>query len=269
MHTVNATFLNTVGTDFLTEAGRIRGHGNGKACFVYNLTLELTNHGMFGSTNQIKVFAFNLVHHGFHFVKAHNAVYHAASNHERRNTIGKSLVNHEISCIADHCGMNSGSIAHQVIETVAAGSAGALFIKTVNSFQYICMIRYFKIGNLGLTESGNFHVLGIVLADRYGSVNNLGNFHHDCCNFFLIFRLFCFQFGKSPGLGSHFCLLCFCFFFFTLCHQSADFLGNLVLLCAKLVRFLLNFSALCIQSNYFVNKGKLCILEFLLDIFLY
>ena len=38
-----------------------------------------------------------------HFCKAHNACYNLASNHKRRNAVGKSTVNHKISCIGNNC----------------------------------------------------------------------------------------------------------------------------------------------------------------------
>ena len=55
---------------------------------------------------------FEIPYHSVHFSEAHNAGYYVAADHERRYAVSKSTVDHEISCICDHCGVQSCDIAH-------------------------------------------------------------------------------------------------------------------------------------------------------------
>ena len=126
MDSVYASLFQTVCAFFLTEARRIAGQSLRQLFFRNNCVDKFTDHGMFGSTDQVKIFAFDLVHHSIHFRKAHNACYNIASDHERRYTVGKASVNHEISCICDNCGMQSCNIAHQIVETVSCNLSCAV-----------------------------------------------------------------------------------------------------------------------------------------------
>lgn len=67
---------------------------------------------VFGSSDQIQIFAFNLVHHTVHFSKGHNAGYDVGTNHVRRDDIRKSAVDHEVAGIREDSGMESGNIAN-------------------------------------------------------------------------------------------------------------------------------------------------------------
>ena len=268
VYTVYTSLLDAVGTYFLTEARRIRSHGNGQALLFYDLTLELTDHGMLGSTDQVQILSFNLIHHGFHFCKAHNAVYYAAADHERRNAIGESLIDHEVSRIADHCRMDSCCITHQIIETITAGTSCTLLIQTVQTIQDICMIRNLKIRNYGLAEFLDLYVLAVVLTDRHRFINDIGNDHHDLGDLLLQFGLGSFQFSQTLCTGRYFCFLGFCLFLFALTHQCTDFFGNTVSGCTQIICFLLCLSALGIQCDHLIYQGELFILEFFADVLL-
>lgn len=54
--------------------------------------------------------------HGLHLSEAHNTVYDVAVDHERRYAVGKSSVDHEISCIRKDGRVEACNVAHQIIE---------------------------------------------------------------------------------------------------------------------------------------------------------
>ena len=223
---------------------------------------------MLGSTDQVQILTFDLIHHSFHFCEAHNTVYYAAADHERRDAISESLVDHEVSCVADHCGMDSCSIAHQVIETVTTGTSCALLVQTVQTIQNICMIRNLKIRNYGLTKLLDLYVLAVILTDRNGLINNVGDDHHDLGNLFLQFGLGSFQFCQTLCTCSYFCLLGFCLFLLALTHQCTDLFGDTVSGSTQIICLLLCLSALGIQCNHFIYQRELFILVFFSDVLL-
>ena len=85
---------------------------------------------MLAGTDKIQVFALYLIHHGIHFRKTHNAGNNIGTDHERRYTVSKASVDHEIPCIAYHSRMQSGNITHQVIEAVACNTSCAVKVDT-------------------------------------------------------------------------------------------------------------------------------------------
>ena len=258
-----------MGAFLLTEARGIAGQRLRQFFFRDDGIDELSDHRMFAGSDQIQIFPFDLIHHGVHFGKAHNTRYYVTSNHERRNTVGESSVNHEISRIRDHRRMQSGDISHQIVESVSCNFSCTFQIDPIESFHDLRMIRNLKIRNNGLSISGNFHVFAVIFADRDRRVNDIGNGHHVLQNLFLKFCLFRLKFFQSLGSGSHFRLLRFCLFFLSLLHQASNFFGNSVSARAQFIRFLLRLSALLIQLDHFVHQGKLLILKLLSDIFLY
>ena len=268
VYAVHTSLLDSVRTYFLTEARGIRSHGNRQALLIYDLSFELTNHGMLGSTDQVQILTFDLIHHSFHFCEAHNTVYYAAADHERRDTISESLVDHEVSCVADHCGMDSCSIAHQVIETVTTGTSCALLVQTVQTIQNICMIRNLKIRNYGLTKLLDLYVLAVILTDRNGLINNVGDDHHDLGDLLLQFGLGSFEFSQALCTGSYFCLFGFCLFLLALTHQCTDLFGDTVSGSTQIICLLLCLSALGIQCNHFIYQRELFILVFFSDVLL-
>ena len=226
VNTVNALFFNAVSAFFLTETGGIAGQGVGQILFGKNGIDELTDHGMFTGTDQVQIFSFDFVHHGIHFIKAHNACNDIAADHERRYAVGKSAVDHEISCIGDHSRVKSGNIAHQIVETVAGYLSGAVQIDAVEFFHNLGVVGDFEVGNNRFTVFLNFHILGIVFTDGYRRIDDIGNGHHDLCDLFFQFGLCAFQLGQTGSISSNLCFYFLSFFFFALFHQTADLFGQ-------------------------------------------
>ena len=56
-------------------------------------------------------------------------------DHKWRNTVSKSAVDHEISCIGDYCRMNSCDVSHQIIETVSCNFSCSIEINSIKTFQ--------------------------------------------------------------------------------------------------------------------------------------
>ena len=64
-----------MGALFLSEAGRIAGHGYGELFFGDNLVDKLAYHGVLACSDEVQILALYLVHHGIHLGKAHYAGY--------------------------------------------------------------------------------------------------------------------------------------------------------------------------------------------------
>ena len=92
----------------------------------------------------------------------------------------KSAVDHEISCIGNHCGMQSCDITHQIVEAVSCYSC-LLRLRSIPSKRLhdICMIRNLKIRNNRLAEFLDLYVLAVIFADRYARIDDVRNGHHD------------------------------------------------------------------------------------------
>ena len=224
---------------------------------------------MFGCADQIEILPLDLVHHGIHFVKTHNTGHNVRPDHKWRNTVSKSTVNHEISCIGDYCRMNSCDVSHQIIETVSCNFSCSIEINSIKTFHNICMIWNLEIRNNRLAKLLDFYVAAIVFSDRYGWINDVWNSHHDLGDFLGKLLLLCLKLSQTSCILGYFCLYFLCFFLLPLCHQCTNLLGNLVFIGTKLICFCLCGTRLCVQFNHFINKWKLVILEFLLNVLFY
>ena len=152
---------------------------------------------MLARADKIKILAFDFIHHGVHFGKAHNARYNIASYHKRRNAVSKASVNHKIPCVRDNGRMNSGNIAHEIIESVARNTSCGVKVNAVETLHNIGVVRNFKIGNNRLAVFCDLNILAVILADGDARVNDIGNDHHYFCYLFGIFCLKLFALGKS------------------------------------------------------------------------
>jgi hypothetical protein len=110
--------------------------------------------------------------------------------------------------------------------------------------------------------------LAVILTDRNGLINNVGDDHHDLGDLLLQFGLGSFEFSQALCTGSYFCLLGFCLFLLALTHQCTDFFGNTVSGCTQIICFLLCLSALGIQCDHLIYQRELFILEFFADVLL-
>ena len=266
---VNAPFFQTVCTNFLPEAWRIASQGLRQVAFRQNGINKFPDHGVFARTDQIEVFTFNLVHHAFHFCKAHNAGNNAAPNHERRNVIGKALVDHEIPCIVQNTGMQAGNIAAQIIETITAGLSSRINVNSVQVFHDVNVIRNREIRNNRFAKAFYFHIFAVVLANRNAFINDVRDNEHSLPNFCFQFGFFLFEFVQLCTDGSHFLLHRFCFVLFALSHQCTDFLADGLSLVPEVVTSHLGFPELLVQIQHFIYQRQFFVLKLLADVFLY
>ena len=179
-------------TLLFSETWRIACKSLRKLFLRCNCVNKLTNHWMFTCSNKVKIFTFYLIHHGIHFIKAHNTGNYITSYHIRRNTVCEPSVNHEISCIWDNCWMKSCNISHKVIKTITSNLTSCIHIDSVESFHNICMIWYFKIRNYRLTKLLNFNILAVIFSDWYTRINDVRNSHHNLINLFIKFLFWSF-----------------------------------------------------------------------------
>ena len=119
MDTVYAALLDTMSAFLLTEARRIAGQSLRKFVLRSDGVDEFSDHRVLTGTDQVQVLTLDLVHHGVHLCEGHNAGYDVTADHERRDAVGEAAVDHEITRVGNHCGMQSCDIAHQVVEAIS------------------------------------------------------------------------------------------------------------------------------------------------------
>ena len=134
---------------------------------------------MLAGTDQIQILSFDLIHHGVHLCKGHNTGHHIAADHKRRNAVGKTAVDHKITCVGNYSGMQSCNIPHQIIKSIACHSACSIQVDAVKTCHNIRMIGDLKVRNYRLAEPLNLHVLAVILSDGHAGIDDIGNGHHD------------------------------------------------------------------------------------------
>ena len=179
MDAVYASLLDAVSALLFTETRRIAGQCLRKL-FLRNYGInEFTDHRVLAGTDQVKILSLDLVHHRIHLIETHNAGYNIAADHERRDTVGKSTVNHEISCICDNSRMKSCDIAHQVIETISSYLSGTVQIDAVKFLHNLGVVRDLEIRYNRLAEALDLYVLAVVFTDRNTRINDVRDGHHN------------------------------------------------------------------------------------------
>ena len=221
---------------------------------------------MLGSTDQVQILALDLVHHVFHLGKAHDAGHHVTVDHERRHHIGEAPVDHEIPGVAQDRAVQPGNVSHQVIEAVAAGLAGRVQVNAGQPLHDIHVVGNFPFRHHGLTVALDFHVLAVILADRYAVIDDVGNHQHPFADLGLQLVFLCFQRGKLFGHGVHFRLDLLGLFLQALSQQAADLLGHGLALVAQVVALLDRFPVFLVHADHFIHHGQLLILELFPDV---
>ena len=256
-------------TFFFTETWRIACKCFWKFFFRNNLIYKFADHRMLTCTYQIEIFAFNLIHHGIHFCKTHYACYNIASDHERRYTVSKSSVDHEISCVCNNCGMKSCDITHQIIKSITCNTSCTVKIDSVKIFHNFCMIWNFVIRNNRLTKFFNFNVFAVIFTNRNRWIDDIRNNHHIFQKFFFYFFFSCRKFINTRTGCCNLFLYFFCFFAFALSHQCTDLFGNFISFSSESFDFLFDFSVFFVQRDYFINQFQFVVLEFVADVLFY
>ena len=90
------------------------------------------------------------------------------------------------------------------------------------------MVRNLKIRYHGIAKTLHFHIFTVILADGHGWVNNVGNGHHDFGNLFRKLSFLFLQLCQTCGIGADLLLHGLCLILFSLAHQHANLLGQLV-----------------------------------------
>ena len=224
---------------------------------------------MFRRADEIQIFAFDLIHHGVHFGKAHYTLHHAAMHHERGNDIGEALFDHKIPGICQNGFMQAGNIPKQVIEPIARHTAGAVQVDTAKAFHDLGMIGDFKIRHNRLTKTLYLHILAVVAADGYTGVQHIGDDKHPLAYFLRKLRLTHLQLFQAVRLLGDLLFHSFRFVLFALCHQRTNAFGQLIALCAQPIALGNGCAVFGIQRDHFIHQQQLAVLKFLFDIFLY
>ncbi len=129
--------------------------------------------------------------------------------------------------------MQTGDIAHQIIEAVAGGPAGGVHVDAVEAGHDLGVIGNLVIRDHRLTEALDLDIGAVIRADGYGGVNDVRDQQHALIELILVFLFQLLQLlealGILPdllldglGLGGLGGIL------LRLSHQHADLLGELV-----------------------------------------
>ena len=267
VNTVNTPFFQAVCALFLSKTRGIGRQRQRKLCAVDDLPHESTDHRMFGRADKVQVFPFDFIHHVFHFVEAHYARNDVAMNHVRGNHVSEAFVNHKITRIRKHRGMQACNIARQIVESLPRSTARGIYVDTIQLFQNIQMVGNFKVGNRRLAKACKLDVFFIVLAKGHVVGNNIRNCHHrlfECCFYFRAFR---FNSRKTLCVCLYLRLDFFSAFLIARLHQHAHLFGQGVSCSTKGVAFLNERTALCVQLQHFIYKRKLSILKLFTNVF--
>ena len=138
--------------------------------------------------------------------------------------------------------MKSCNISHQIVEAITCNTSCAVQINSVKVFHNLCMVWDFIIRNYRLAESLDFYVFAVIFSNRYGRIDNVWNNHHVFEKFFFYFFFSCRKFINSCTGCSNLFLNFFCFFAFSLSHQSTNLFGDFISFCSESFYFLFDFS---------------------------
>ena len=179
MDPVNTPLLNAVGALLLAETRGIAGQCLRQLLLGGDGVNKFTDHGMFTGADQIQVLSLYLVHHGIHLRKTHHACDNIAADHERRHTVGKAAVDHEIPGIGDHRGVQPCNVTHEIIEPITGHPSCSVQIDSVKALHDLRMVRDLKIRNHRLAKTLHLHVLTVILANGNAGIYDIGDRHHD------------------------------------------------------------------------------------------
>ena len=252
----------------LAEARRVTRQRLRKLLLRYDLIDKLTDHRVLARTDQVEILSFYLVHHGVHLLKGHNARNHIRADHERRYTVRKSAIDHEISRIRDNRRVKSCDITHKIIESVSCHISGSIQIYTVMLFHNLSMIGNLEIRYHRLAELLNLDIFRIILTDRHTRIDDIWDYHHPLFNLFGKCNLLLFQSLEFLSLSCDFSLYLFSLVTLSLSHQRTDLFGPFIPCISNIIRFLLYIATFFIILDNLVDKRKLFLLELFLDIFL-
>ena len=233
---------------------------------------------MLARADQIEVLALDLIHHGIHVVLAHHALDHVAVDHERRNAEREALVDHKVARVGEHRLVQTGNVAHEIIEARAGDAPGSVHIHAVEALHDLGVIGDLKRGKLRFAEAFDLDVGAVVRTDGNAGVNDVRNEQHDLVDLLLIFRLQLLAFGKPRivrldrlHVGIDLCLNGGLFLvggFFQPAEQRSVCLGQRVAPGAQLACLGDGGAVFRVEPDHLVNEGKLFLLKLLLDVFL-
>ncbi len=176
------------------------------------------------------------------------------------------MVDHEIPGVGEDRGVQPGDVALEVVEAVAGGATGGIQVDAVQALHDVHVVGDLPLGHYGLAETFVLHVLGVVLADGHGIVDDVGDHQHALSDLLGVLDLLLLDVGQLVlhvldlllgGLG---------LVALALAHQHADLLGDLVALGTQVVRALYGLAVLAVKIQHLVHQGQLGVLKLLFDI---
>ena len=163
--------------------------------------------------------------------------------------------------------MEPGDVAAQVVEPVAADLVpGRVQLDAVELLHDVRVVGDGIVGHQGLPEALDLHVLGVVLADGHGGVDDLGDHQHALADLPLELHLTLVQGGHLVSHGGDLLLGGLRLVPLALAHEHADPLADHVPLVAEVVAAGHRLPILLIEGDHLVHQGELLVLKLLLDV---
>ena len=271
MDAVHAALLDAVRAFFLAEAGRIGRHRLRELILGEDLVDVAADHGVLARADQIEILALDLVHHGVHIRLAHDALDDVAVDHERRDAVGKALVDHEIARIGQHGLVQPRDIAHEIVKTVAGDAARGVEIDAVKALHDLRVVRDREIRHDGVAKALHLNVAAVIRAERHARVDDLRDGEHDLVDLRLKLGLLLLQLGEPRGLRGDLRLDGLGLgelgrVFFRLSHEHADLLRQGVALGAQ-IRCLVDGGAVgLVERDHLVDERQLRVLKLFADV---
>ena len=114
---------------------------------------------MFRCTDQIKVFAFNFVHHSFHFWEGHNAFNNVAMHKEWRDNVCEAFANHKVTCVSQNSFVQTCNVTQQVVETRTCNTTSGFKVNTAQAVKNVSVVWDFPFWNNWFTKVLNINVV--------------------------------------------------------------------------------------------------------------
>ena len=268
---VHAALLDAVRAFLLAEAGRIGRHRLRELILGEDLVDVAADHGVLARADQIEILALDLVHHGVHVRLAHDALDDVAVDHERRDAVGKALVDHEIARIGQHGLVQPRDIAHEIVKTIAGDAARGIEIDAVKALHDLRVVRDREIRHDGVAKALHLDVAAVIRAERHTRVDDLRDGEHDLVDLGLELGLLLLQLGEPRGLRGDLRLDGLGlgelgWVFFRLSHEHADLLRQGVALGAQ-IRCLVDGGAVgLVELDHLVDERQLRVLKLFADV---
>ena len=165
-------------TGLASEASGVRAIILRKVGFVHDVAAEHIRNGNFGGRDKEIIGVFDGVSVLLELRKLSGTRHAVAINHERRENFGKAVCGVRVEHKVPDCALQPCAEPAVNGKSCARDFGGGDRIENIERGSEIPMRFRLEVEFGGFEESADFHVFGVVLADRYGRIGNIRNGKH-------------------------------------------------------------------------------------------